>query len=104
MNLSHSSHQIQVGDYDAILEWPIYPRYTFTLLDQRNDCKERKHIVATFEPQSIGRPSVDKQLGKGARRFVLQESIASDTYCKENVVFFKFSVVLKQAPSSFFRV
>lgn len=96
--------QVQVGEYDSIHKWPIYPRYTFTLLDQRDEHKDRKDISAHFEPQSISRPCADRQLGKGARRFVLQEDICASTYCKDNTVFLKFNVTLKQPPSSFFRV
>ena len=99
-----SSFQVQVGEYDSIHKWPIYPRYTFTLLDQRDEHKDRKDISAHFEPQSISRPCADRQLGKGARRFVLQEDICASTYCKDNTVFLKFNVTLKQPPSSFFRV
>ena len=70
-------HQVQVGDsiLNSILKWPIYPRYSFTLLDQRDQRKDGKDICAYFEPQRITRPHADRNLGKGARRFVLQEDI-----------------------------
>ena len=32
---------ILVGDYDAILKWPIKPSYTLTLMDQNGDTKMR---------------------------------------------------------------
>ena len=32
---------ILVGDYDAILKWPIKPSYTLTLIDQNGDTKMR---------------------------------------------------------------
>lgn len=32
---------ILVGDYDAILKWPIKPSYTLTLIDQNGDTKVR---------------------------------------------------------------
>lgn len=95
--------QVQVGEYDSILKWPIYPRYTFTLLDQRDDYKERRDITAHFEPQCISRPRADRQLGKGARRFVLQDDICAINYCKHDTIFLKFNVILKQPPSGFFR-
>ena len=96
--------QFQIGEYDAVLKWPVHPRYMFTLLDQCDSSRGRKDIVATFDPQCIDRPTADRQLGKGARRFVLQEEICGNTYCKEDVIFIKFSVTLKQAPSGFFKV
>ncbi|EDO45915.1 predicted protein [Nematostella vectensis] len=96
--------QVQSGEFDSILKWPLYPRYTFTLLDQSEDTKTKRDVVATFEPQSISRPSADRQLGKGARRFVLQDEVCGTTYCKDNTIFIKFSVSLKPAPSGFFKV
>ena len=85
----------QAGEYDSILKWPIYPRYSFTLLDQRDQHKDRKDICAYFEPQRITRPRADRNLGKGARRFVLQKDIRDSTYCKNDVVYLKFEVTLK---------
>jgi len=96
--------QVQVGEFDSIQKWPMYPKYTFTLLDQRDQFTDRKDISVIFEPQIITRPSADRQLGKGARRFVLQEDIRDSSYCKDDVVFLKFEVALKQAPSGFFKV
>lgn len=87
--------KVQAGEYDSILKWPIYPRYSFTLLDQRDQHKDRKDICAYFEPQRITRPRADRNLGKGARRFVLQEDIRDSTYCKDDVVYLKFEVTLK---------
>ena len=72
---SFSAFQVEVGEYYSILKWPIYPRYSFTLLDQRDQRKDEKEICAYFEPQRITRPHADRNLGKGARRFVLQEDI-----------------------------
>lgn len=97
------SFQVQIGEYDSIHKWPIYPRYTFTMLDQRDEDKDRKDICAHFEPQCISRPSADRQLGKGARRFVLQDDICDSMYCKDDMVYLKFHVTLKQPPSGFFR-
>ncbi|XP_029188154.1 TNF receptor-associated factor 4-like isoform X1 [Acropora muricata] len=96
--------QVQVGEFDSIQKWPMYPKYTFTLLDQRDQFTDRRDISVIFEPQIITRPSADRQLGKGARRFVLQEDIRDSSYCKDDVVFLKFEVALKQAPSGFFKV
>ena len=76
----------------------------FTLLDQCDSSRGRKDIVATFDPQCIERPKADRQLGKGARRFVKQEDIIGSTYCKEDTIFVKFSVVLKQESPGFFKV
>lgn len=93
-----------MGQFDSIQKWPMYPKYIFTLLDQRDQFTDRKDISVIFEPQIITRPSADRQLGKGARRFVLQEDIRDSCYCKDDVVFLKFEVALKQAPSRFFKV
>ena len=79
-----------MGEYDDILSWPVNPRFTFTLLDQRENAKERRHITASFDPHWIARPTPERQLGKGARKFVLQTVVSGETYCKNDAIFIKF--------------
>ena len=83
-------HQVIVGEYDDILSWPVNPRFTFTLLDQRENAKKRRHITASFDPHWIARPTPERQLGKGARKFVLQTVACGDTYCKNDAIFVRF--------------
>ena len=82
--------QVIVGEYDEILSWPVNPRFTFTLLDQRENTKERRHITASFDPHWIARPTPERQLGKGARKFVLQSVACDDAYCKNDTIFIRF--------------
>ncbi len=81
-----------MGEYDEILPWPVNPTFTFILLDQRENTKERRHITASFDPHWIARPTPERQLGKGARKFVLQTVACGDTYCKNDVLFIRFVV------------
>lgn len=83
--------QVIVGEYDDILPWPVNPRFTFTLIDQRDDnTEDRRNITASFDPHWIARPTPERQLGKGARKFVLQSVACSDTYCKNDSLFIRF--------------
>ncbi|XP_046842554.1 TNF receptor-associated factor 3-like [Xenia sp. Carnegie-2017] len=86
--------QIIVGDYDDSLIWPVSPRFIFTLLDQREDPKQRRNITASFDAKSIARPTYERQMGKGARKFVLQSVAGNNNYCKNDTIFIRCAVVI----------
>ena len=79
-----------MGEYDDILTWPVNPRFTFTLLDQREGAKERRNVTASFDPHWIARPTPERQLGKGARKFVLQNVACGETFCRNDSIFIRF--------------
>jgi hypothetical protein len=93
--------KVIVGEYDEILSWPVNPRFTFTLLDQRENTKERRHITASFDPHWIARPTPERQLGKGARKFVLQTVACDEAYCKNDTIFIRFDANVTSRERSF---
>ena len=63
------------GEYDAILKWPIKPRYTFALLDQSPDAEVRKDLVRTrkvhdFKRDDARRKGIDRP-GRDERAIIV---------------------------------
>ena len=92
LTVSLLNSQVIVGKYDDILPWPVNPRFTFTLLDQRDSARDRRNITVSFDPHWIARPTPERQLGKGARKFVLQSVACSEPYSKNDALFIRFLV------------
>ena len=49
---------VTCGEYDAVLKWPIKPKYTFMLLDQSPDRENRKDLVRTRRVNDFKRDDV----------------------------------------------
>ena len=63
------------GEYDAVLSWPIKPRYTFSLLDQNPDPEARKDLTRTrkvhdFKRDDVRRKGIDRP-GRDERAIIV---------------------------------
>lgn len=61
---------VTCGEYDAVLKWPIKPKYTFMLLDQSSDVANRRDLVRTRRVNDFKRDDVRQ---KGIERPLLHE-------------------------------
>lgn len=95
---------VLVGDYDAILPWPVTPTYTFTLIDQSSDPKKRKHHVrhrrvldieergesVISQNGGIPRPTVgSKALIIGLDDFIAHDQLVQGKYLVDDILFLK---------------
>ena len=95
---------VLVGDYDAILTWPIRPTYKFTLIDQRSDASKRqdhvkfRHVTdiagrggnVISQRGGIPRPSdTSKALIVGYDDFIAHEHLLERRYLVDDVLFLK---------------
>lgn len=95
---------VLVGDYDAILPWPIRPTYKFTLIDQRSEVsKKHDHVKirrvtdiagrganVIAQTGGIPRPNAGtKALIVGFDDFVAHEQLLERRYMADDVLFLK---------------
>ena len=97
------------GEYDAILHWPIKPRYTFCLLDQNPDSEARKDLTRTrkvhdFKRDDVRRTGIDRP-GRDERAiivgfddFVKHEELEAGNFLFEDTLFIR---VLVDVPESY---
>jgi len=96
------------GEYDAILHWPIKPRYTFCLLDQNPDSEARKDLTRTrkvhdFKRDDVRRKGIDRP-GRDERAiivgfddFVKHEELEAGNFLVDDILFIR---VLVDIPDS----
>uniref|UniRef100_A0A7M5X701 MATH domain-containing protein n=1 Tax=Clytia hemisphaerica TaxID=252671 RepID=A0A7M5X701_9CNID len=95
---------VLVGDYDAILKWPIKPSYTLTLMDQNGDSHKRHDHVKVRRVLDIAgrganvisqyggipRPSdCTKALIVGFDDFISHEKLLERRYLADDTLFIK---------------
>lgn len=95
---------VLVGDYDAILHWPILPTYTLTLMDQQSDSAHRQDYVKVrrvldiagrgrsviAQSRGIPRPSDGtKALIVGFDDFISHEELLNRRYLVDDTLFLK---------------
>ena len=95
---------VLVGDYDAILKWPIKPSYTLTLMDQNGDSHKRHdhvkvrrvldiagrgaNVISQYD--GIPRPSdCTKALIVGFDDFISHEKLLERKYLADDTLFIK---------------
>ena len=86
---------VMKSDHDAILTWPFKKKYTFTLIDQQDNEKERKNIVGTMTPQGedeFKRPNEKENEGRGCAKFVSHATLRTRKYIKDDTVFITVSI------------
>ena len=100
---------VAVGEYDAILPWPIRPTYTFTLIDQRGDLLKRKDHVKTRRVTDIAekgsnlitklggipRPNdSEKALIVGYDDFITHNELLEQHYLIDDTLFIRIEATL----------
>ena len=95
---------VVIGEYDAILHWPVTPNYKFTLVDQNPDTDIRKDHVKIRRVADIGKKGENiiarkggiprpeqsaKSLIAGFDDFISQEDLAKGHYIVDDTLFLK---------------
>ena len=84
------------SDHDAILSWPFNKSFTFTLIDQQDNEKQRKNIKRTVTPRGeqkcVERPKDLANLANGYAKFVSHTTLETRKYIKDDTVFITVSV------------
>ena len=95
---------VLVGEYDAILPWPVTPTYKFTLIDQRSDPSKRQDHVkyrrvldiagrgenVISQNGGIPRPTDgSKALIVGLDDFIAHDQLMKNRYLVDDVIFLK---------------
>lgn len=94
---------VLVGDYDAILKWPVRPTYTFTLIQQSDSTKRQDYVKVRrvvdiadrggnviSQSQGISRPSDSTTaLIVGFDDFISHEELLSRRYLVDDVLFLR---------------
>ena len=96
------------GEYDAVLQWPIKPRYTFTLLDQNPDSEARKDLtrmrkVHDFKRDDVRRKGIDRP-GRDERAiivgfddFVKHEELEAGNFLADDSLFIRILVDMPES-------
>lgn len=99
---------VMSGEYDAVLSWPIRPRYTFCLLDQNPDSEARKDLTRTRKVHDFKRDDVKK---KGIERpgrderaiivgfddFVKHEELEARNFLVDDTLFIRILVDIPES-------
>jgi hypothetical protein len=99
---------VMSGEYDAVLKWPIKPRYTFMLLDQNPDVEKRKDIVRVrkvhdFKRDDVRRKGIDRPTRDeraiivGFDDFVSLEKLEAGDYLAEDSLFIRILVDIPES-------
>lgn len=94
---------VMSGEYDAVLKWPIKPRYTFMLLDQNPDVEKRKDLVRVrkvhdFKRDDVRRKGIDRPkrderaIIVGFDDFVSLEKLDAGNYLAEDSLYIRILV------------
>lgn len=96
------------GEYDAVLQWPIKPRYTFSLLDQNPDSEARKDLtrmrkVHDFKRDDVRRKGIDRP-GRDERAiivgfddFVKHEELEAGNFLADDSLFIRILVDMPES-------
>lgn len=96
------------GEYDAVLSWPIKPRYTFSLLDQNPDPEARKDLTRTrkvhdFKRDDVRRKGIDRP-GRDERAiivgfddFVRHEELEAGNFLADDILFVRILVDIPES-------
>ena len=83
--------EIMKGEYDATLTWPFDKKFTFTLIDQRENEHSRENIVKsiTSNPKlsNFARPVNEENNGWGFPEFVSHEKLQKRRYIVDDTIF-----------------
>ena len=87
------------GEYDTLLDWPFHLPISFQVLDQCSDPDKRVHVKESFVPnptwKHFQKPCKNtERAGFGYPRFILQETVKSGSYMKDDALFIKIKVDL----------
>lgn len=99
---------VMSGEYDAVLSWPIRPRYTFCLLDQNPDSEARKDLTRTrkvhdfkrddVKKKGIERPGRDeKAIIVGFDDFVKHEELEARNFLVDDTLFIRILVDIPES-------
>jgi hypothetical protein len=83
------------SDRDGILPWPFTKRYTFVLVDQRDDFSQRQnieHAVVPDENKNFKRPRQRENTGRGFSDFVTHSTLRTRQYIRDHAVYIKIVV------------
>ncbi|NP_001161672.1 TRAF-like protein [Saccoglossus kowalevskii] len=96
---THFSLYIKIlpGEYDTLLQWPFTHPVEFTLLDQTDDAKKRRHIKESFTAdaswKNFHRPSKQNiTLGYGYPTLISHEELNLRNYIRDDTIFIKVKV------------
>ena len=83
------------SDHDAILSWPFNKSYTFTLIDQQDNEKERENIEWSVTPKGekdFEKPKDLANPGLGCPNVVSHTTLETRKYIKDDNVLITVSV------------
>lgn len=96
------------GEYDAVLSWPIKPRYTFSLLDQNPNPEARKDLTRTrkvhdFKRDDVRRKGIDRP-GRDERAiivgfddFVRHDELEAGNFLADDTLFVRILVDIPES-------
>ncbi|XP_068683549.1 TNF receptor-associated factor 4-like isoform X1 [Montipora foliosa] len=89
---------IMKGDYDSILPWPFVKRVTFTLIDPKEDPKDRDNIsctLANYEEQDWNSRPKKGENGacRGYRKFVSHDRLMEGDYILDDTIFIEARIL-----------
>ena len=91
---------VMSSEYDAVLRWPIKPKYTFILMDQTEDCERRKDLVRTRKvhdfkreegrQKGIQRPMAEERsIIVGFDDFITHEELEAGNFLADDCLFIR---------------
>ncbi|XP_046859713.1 TNF receptor-associated factor 2-like [Xenia sp. Carnegie-2017] len=83
------------GDLDGCLDWPFTKRVSFVLVDQQDNCWERRNETCLLIPagnKQFRRPQQLENEGFGFTRFVKHSLLHTREYVRDSTVFIKVFV------------
>ena len=98
---------VMSSEYDAVLRWPVKPKYTFMLLDQNEDVERRKDLVRTRKvhdfkrddarQKGIQRPLRDERaIIVGFDDFLAHEELEAGNFLVDDCIFIRVLVEMCQ--------
>lgn len=99
---------VMSGEYDAVLHWPIRPRYTFCLLDQNPDTEARKDLtrmrkVHDFKRDDVRRKGIDRP-GRDERAIIVgfddfakHEELEAGNFLVDDTLFIRVLVDISES-------
>lgn len=94
---------VMSSEYDAVLKWPIKPKYTFILMDQNEDSERRQDLVRTRKvhdfkrddgrQKGIQRPMADERaIIVGFDDFITHEELEASCFLADDCLFIRVLV------------
>ena len=83
------------SDRDETLAWPFTKRYTFVLIDQQDDLRQRQNIqvaVVPYGEEEFWRPRKRENDSWGEQQFVKHSTLRTRQYIRDHALYIKILV------------